>query len=218
MALDNVKALLLQNIDLVIYGLLVVVVSLVLMSMQNKSGQALNDEVGEKATAPDEGTAKAAQARLSMLGGFDSGKGAAAAVVEEDKEDVAEKSEQSFKSLGSEQQAVLTQYTSGDGAGAAEMEKMLAKDPNNLQLLDWLAFMYYSNNETEKAIDTYSRIIKLDPSNPGQHYYLANSFYKANRIDEALHHWKKVIELKPEGKYARKATDRIKKVEAALSS
>jgi tetratricopeptide (TPR) repeat protein len=113
-------------------------------------------------------------------------------------------------------EAVLTQYTSGDGQGVEEMERMLAKDPENLQLLDWLAFMYYSNNETEKAIDTYGRIITLDSSNAAQHYYLANSYYKANRVEEAVETWRKVCELKPDGKLARKAKKRIDKVEAAL--
>ena len=114
--------------------------------------------------------------------------------------------------------SVLTQYASGDGQGVEEMEKMLEKDPDNLQLLDWLAFLYYSNNQTDKAIETYTRIISIDPSNPTQHYYLANSYYKANRIQEALTHWRTVVSLKPDGKISRKANEKIERVGAAAGA
>jgi tetratricopeptide (TPR) repeat protein len=97
------------------------------------------------------------------------------------------------------------------------MLKMLEKDPNNPQLIDWIAFMYYSNDQPTEAIAYYQRGIGLDPTNASQHYYLANSYYKANRLDEALVHWRKVCELKPDGKLANKANTRIKKAEAALS-
>ncbi|HNV72226.1 MAG TPA: hypothetical protein PKO06_21135, partial [Candidatus Ozemobacteraceae bacterium] len=44
-----------------------------------------------------------------------------------------------------EEQELLTKYTAGTGEGIAEVEKLLVSDPNNVDLLDWLAFMYYSN-------------------------------------------------------------------------
>ena len=111
-----------------------------------------------------------------------------------------------------EEAALLTQYTSGDGGGVEEMERMLERDPNNLQLLDWLAFMYYSNNDIPKAIQTYSRIIEIEPNNASQHYYLGNCFFKNNQKDKALAEWNTVIALKPNSKYARKAQERIAKL------
>lgn len=117
--------------------------------------------------------------------------------------------------LSPEQEALLTQYTSGDGGGVEEMEKMLEKDPHNLQLLDWLAFMYYSNNDAEKAIATYRRILEIDPANASQHYYLANSYFKVGDTAQALAEWQKVVDLRPDSKYAKKAIDRINKVQGA---
>jgi tetratricopeptide (TPR) repeat protein len=211
-----------KNLDVVVYCLIVLGIFLIAVVFQKKEDEP------EGQTQEDTTTTAEAKNRLSVLTG----------VTFEDSADDLQmampKSEPplpfrpppppapppgastSGPAAAREEQAVLTQYTSGDGQGVEEMEKMLAKDPNNLQLLDWLAFMYYSNNQTEKAIETYGRIIRIDPSNASQHYYLANSFYKANRIDEALVHWRKVVELKPDGKLARKADGRIKKVETAL--
>ncbi len=114
--------------------------------------------------------------------------------------------------VAAEEAALLTQYTSGDGGGVEEMERMLERDPNNLQLLDWLAFMYYSNNDIPKAIQTYSRIIEIEPNNASQHYYLGNCFFKNNQKDKALAEWNTVIALKPNSKYARKAQERIAKL------
>ena len=113
-----------------------------------------------------------------------------------------------------EAQALLTQYTSGDGGGVEEMERMLERDPNNLQLLDWLAFMYYSNNDAMKAIATYQRIIEIEPNNASQHYYLGNCFFKNNEMERALEEWNLVVQLKPSSKYARKAQERMTKLGA----
>ena len=216
---------LMKNLDILAYAVSVVVICGIAMFLRKK------EDVEEIATAgTDSEVESAAKARLSTLTGVsfdDSPEDLQEAMPKTAPPITAPSADPGAAATGAastgsvagpktDGDAVLTQYTSGDGQGVEEMERMLEKDPQNLQLLDWLAFMYYSNNETEKAIQTYGRIIDLDSSNAGQHYYLANSFYKANRIEEALEAWRKVCELKPDGKLARKAQKRIDKVEAAL--
>ena len=104
---------------------------------------------------------------------------------------------------------LLTKYTAGTGEGINEVEKLLASDPNNVDLLDWLAFMYYSNNDTDKAIETYKRALAIKPSNENQHYYLGNSYFKKNMNDEARKEWQEVIRLRPNSKIAKNAQERI---------
>lgn len=108
--------------------------------------------------------------------------------------------------------ALLTQYTSGDGGGVDEMERMLAVDPDNLQLMDWLAFMYYSNDEIDKAVAAYSKIIALEPGNASQHYYLGNCYCKMGNNEQARIQWEEVQRLKPGSKYAQKAGNRMMKL------
>lgn len=108
-----------------------------------------------------------------------------------------------------EEEELLTKYTSGTGEGIAEVEKLLVSDPNNVDLLDWLAFMYYSNNETDKAIETYKRALSIKPTNENQHYYLANSYFKKGMQAEAQKEWSEVIRLKPGSKIAKNAQERI---------
>ena len=69
------------------------------------------------------------------------------------------------KEMSNKANEILTQYTSGTGEGISEVEKLLEGDPNNVDLLDWLAFMYYSNNNIDKAIETYKRALSIKADN-----------------------------------------------------
>ena len=104
---------------------------------------------------------------------------------------------------------ILTKYTSGSGEGIPEVEKLLEGDPNNVDLLDWLAFMYYSNDNIDKAIETYKRALSLKSDNENQHYYLANSYYKKGMMSDAKKEWSEVIRLNPSSKIAKNAQERI---------
>lgn len=109
---------------------------------------------------------------------------------------------------------LVTQYQEGTGEGIEEIEARLGEDPNNEDLLDWLAFMYYSNGKLEKAIDTYQRAINLNYENEHQHYYLGNAYYKLGKFDRAVEEWEVVVQLKPDSKLAQNAQERIRKVKA----
>lgn len=104
---------------------------------------------------------------------------------------------------------ILTKYTSGSGDGIPEVEKLLEGDPNNVDLLDWLAFMYYSNDNIDKAIETYKKALSIKYDNENQHYYLANSYYKKGMMSEARKEWSEVIRLNPSSKIAKNAQERI---------
>ncbi len=104
---------------------------------------------------------------------------------------------------------ILTKYTSGSGDGIPEVEQLLKGDPNNVDLLDWLAFMYYSNDNIDKAIETYKRALSIKSDNENQHYYLANSYFKKGMMAEARKEWSEVIRLNPTSKIAKNAQERI---------
>lgn len=112
-------------------------------------------------------------------------------------------------------EGVLTQYQEGTGEGISEIENKLKDDPNNPDLLDWLAFMYYSNNQLDKAVEIYQRALNLNYENEHQHYYLGNSFFKKGISDRAIEEWEVVISLKPNSKIAQNAQERINKARQA---
>ncbi|MDN5278770.1 MAG: Anaphase-promoting complex, cyclosome, subunit 3 [Clostridiales bacterium] len=136
--------------------------------------------------------------------------------VEEEKREVTHKRFKQVLSgsdlqndMKAEEEELLTKYTAGTGEGINEVEKLLEGDPNNVDLLDWLAFMYYSNNNIDKAIETYKRALAIKPDNENQHYYLANSYFKKGMNAEAKKEWSEVIRLKPNSKIAKNAQERI---------
>lgn len=113
--------------------------------------------------------------------------------------------------------SLVTQYHAGTGEGIEELEKQLEEDPDNPDILDWLAFTYYTNQMLEKAVETYQRAIAIDYDNSDRHFYLANAYYKLGQVDRALEEWEIVISLKPDSKQAKKAEERIEKAKAGGS-
>jgi tetratricopeptide (TPR) repeat protein len=155
---------------------------------------------------------------IVLLSGKDKGKEEVRPKVqaEEEKKDITHKRFKQVLSgsdlqndMKAEEEELLTKYTAGTGEGINEVEKLLEGDPNNVDLLDWLAFMYYSNNNIDKAIETYKRALAIKPDNENQHYYLANSYFKKSMMAEAKKEWNEVIRLKPNSKIAKNAQERI---------
>lgn len=155
---------------------------------------------------------------IVLLSGKDKGKDEVKpkAQMEEEKKDITHKRFKQVLSgsdlqsdMKAEEEELLTKYTAGTGEGINEVEKLLEGDPNNVDLLDWLAFMYYSNNNIDKAIETYRRALAIKPDNENQHYYLANSYFKKSMNAEAKKEWNEVIRLKPNSKIAKNAQERI---------
>ena len=107
----------------------------------------------------------------------------------------------------------MTNYTRGTATGIAEIEKILKTDPSNRQVREWLAFAYYRNNHYESAVNTYLELIKGDPTDADSHYYLANAYYKLGNRTSAVQNWEKVIQLVPTSPKAKRARDRIAKVQ-----
>ncbi|MBI3038347.1 tetratricopeptide repeat protein [bacterium] len=143
----------------------------------------------------------------SQAQGADSGENKESAALKRFKQVISGNDLQ--KQMKQEEEELLTKYTAGTGEGISEVEKLLVSDPNNVDLLDWLAFMYYSNNDINKAIETYKKALAIKPNNENQHYYLANSYFKKGMQQEAQKEWNEVIRLKPNSKIAKNAQERI---------
>jgi len=89
------------------------------------------------------------------------------------------------------------------------LEKLLVDSPQNRELLDWLAFAYYSHSVLDKAIEYYRRLVEMCPDNAGYHYYLGNSLYKANEDGAARVEWEKVLALDRNGQFTKSVKEKI---------
>jgi len=103
----------------------------------------------------------------------------------------------------------ITEYTEGSGEGIDDVETMLKADPDNVDLQDWLAFLYYTNNRLDEAIDLYKKLLASGHKADTQYFYLGNAYYKKGLSQLAVEQWKKSLEVAPTGPMARKAQARI---------
>ena len=102
----------------------------------------------------------------------------------------------------------LTQYGSPD-VEIEQIEELLVQDPDNEGLWAIAAFSYYSENQLEKALVAYQKLVAIDFKNPEYHYCLGNTFYRLERSEEAYQQWKITMSLDEGGRYGRRAEKRI---------
>jgi len=107
----------------------------------------------------------------------------------------------------------ITEYTEGSGEGIDEVRMMLKNDPDNVDLQDWLAFMLYTNNELDEAIELYKKLLSANHRPDNQHFYLGNAYYKKGLTKLAVEEWKRVVELDPESKMGKKAKVRLEQAQ-----
>jgi tetratricopeptide (TPR) repeat protein len=104
---------------------------------------------------------------------------------------------------------VFTQYSMGDGSGAAEVEAMLSSDPDNPDLLDWAAFTNYTNNNFEKALELYHRALSINDDIPQTYYYLGTIYGRLENYREALKYWSILVERYPQDKVTNKVLPKL---------
>ena len=100
----------------------------------------------------------------------------------------------------------MTKYAKcADTEQLEQAEKLIQEEPDNLSLVEWVAFLHYTNQNFKRAIELFSKLVKVDSKNEGHLYYLANSLYKTSQLAMARMYWRKVISTNPDGKFADKA-------------
>jgi Flp pilus assembly protein TadD len=91
----------------------------------------------------------------------------------------------------------------------AKLEALLAENPDDIHILDWVAFTHYSNQNFERAIELYSKLLEKEPSTASFHYFIANAYYHRGDTTKARDSWEQAIKLDVKGKFSRKARQRI---------
>ncbi|MBI3893312.1 MAG: hypothetical protein HY303_17475 [Candidatus Wallbacteria bacterium] len=103
-----------------------------------------------------------------------------------------------------------TQYAhKTDATELARIEQKLLQDPQNIELMDWVAFMFYSNGVRDKALDYYLQLAAARPRYPSYQYFLGNLHFQAGDSAAARECWARVLSLDREGEYAAKARNKL---------
>ncbi len=107
---------------------------------------------------------------------------------------------------------VFSVHTKHTSETLESTRKLIEKDPRNRDLLDWFAFMLYSNEHFAEAIDIYRRLLEQDASSIEHLYYLGCCLYRTARTEEAVTRWQEAIKRDPMGLYGRKAREKVEQV------
>jgi cytochrome c-type biogenesis protein CcmH/NrfG len=82
-------------------------------------------------------------------------------------------------------------------ARIAELEQLIAKDPENLQALITLGNDYFDANQAQKAVQTYSKALAIDPNNANVLTDQGVMFRALGFFDRALANFEKAIKIDP---------------------
>jgi TolB-like protein len=77
-------------------------------------------------------------------------------------------------------------------------QRAIARDPDNILALQWLASIYLDVNEPELSRVNFEKVVELDPLNTLALTGLANAYFGLGRYDEARQHLYKVQSLFPD--------------------
>ena len=92
-----------------------------------------------------------------------------------------------------------------------QLEALLAESPDDLQVMDWVAFAQYCTGNYPRAADLYRRCIDREPQTASYYYFLANAVYKLGDRDEAIRNWEMASNLDTVGLFRKKASEKLAK-------
>ena len=97
-----------------------------------------------------------------------------------------------------------------DRSAVEEAETMLRNDPNNPTVLDWAAYIYFSKENYEKAVQLYDKALCLGFEKPGTYYYMGAAHRALGNNEQAKRVWTMLLKKFPLDKFSGKALDEVK--------
>jgi tetratricopeptide (TPR) repeat protein len=91
----------------------------------------------------------------------------------------------------------------------ANLEGLLEASPDDLQILDWVAFAHYCSGNYERSVELYRRCIDREPQTASYYYFLGNALYKQTKTEEAIEAWEMASSMDRQGLFRKKAQDRL---------
>jgi len=109
-----------------------------------------------------------------------------------------------FSISGKKEEPALTGgVTAGSGSPVdyqqriAELEKVVANEPKNLQAWTMLANEYYDTDQAQKAINAYNKALEITPGNPNLLTDQGVMFKRTGQFDKALANFEKAQKIDP---------------------
>lgn len=112
--------------------------------------------------------------------------------------------------VADEDDGLLTQYAQAP-LPVEELLQMHEANPDNLEVLDAVAFHFYTHDELDRAMEFYKKLLAKKPKHVDAHYRVGNIHFRRKQLVAAMMSWKKVIQLSPDSKTGRNAKARVER-------
>ena len=105
--------------------------------------------------------------------------------------------------MGSNFKEALTLFHEGQINKAKDIcSKILKKEPNNIDILNFLGAIAFQNKNNSEAIHTFNKIIQINSNDFQAFYNRGNALLGLKKFEEALESYNKAIKIKPDYKRA----------------
>lgn len=82
--------------------------------------------------------------------------------------------------------------------------------PDDLPLVDWLAYLLYANRRHAEAIPLFEKLVRSPSATALHHFHLGNSYHAVGQTERAVDRWELVARRFPDTDVARKALSRLR--------
>ena len=116
-----------------------------------------------------------------------------------------------------EKREILTYFTPNED----QLEKVcrkLRERPKDPRLLEWYAFLLYSNRRIPEAIEIYEGLLAKEEANANILYYLGCAYLKTFKLRSAKASWNALKERYPESSFKSKIDDKLQRLEGIAES
>ena len=113
--------------------------------------------------------------------------------------------------LKSEQELLQTfsSYAEKTDSALQQVESVLANSPNNVAVMDWAAFEYFSRGHWKRALELYTSLLAVSGPTEQAYYCLGSIYAEKKRFDKAREYWNLLIDNFGDHRLAAKAKSKL---------
>ena len=114
--------------------------------------------------------------------------------------------------LKSKQELLQTfsSYAEKTDSSLKQVESVLANSPDNVAVMDWAAFEYFSRGYWQRALELYTRLLAVSGPTEQTYYCLGSIYAQKKRFDKAREYWQLLVDNFGDHRLAAKAKSKMK--------
>lgn len=110
----------------------------------------------------------------------------------------------------------FTDHDVANGVTVEQVETLVAAEPDNVQFLEWAAFVHYCHGNLGRSQELYLKALEVGPESADALYYLGAVTYRTGRDLEAVDRWNALIDRFGDHRLAKKARAKMQALYHAL--